>query len=100
MTISEQAPCPPPVAALPESLSERIRRRDMAAPLNMVHTFGACTILVRCACGPSEAESFSAVPERRATTRRIEAQNAAIARAMASICNDEPVCFGVQGGHG
>ena len=28
------------------------------------------------------------------------AQSAAIARAMASLCNDERGCFGVQGGHG
>ena len=47
----------------------------------------------------SEVESFLSVPERRAKTPRIEAQNAAIARAMTSICNEEPGCFGVQGGH-
>ena len=48
----------------------------------------------------SEAESFSAVPERRVETSWIQAQSAAIAQAMASICNDEPGRFGVQGGHG
>ena len=48
----------------------------------------------------SEVENKLAVPERRAKTHPIEAQNAAIARAMASICNDEWGCFGVQSGHG
>ena len=47
----------------------------------------------------SEAESFLPVPERRVKAPLIEAQSAAIARAMASICNDEQGCFGVQGGH-
>ena len=41
------------------------------------------------AAGASEAESCSSVPEQRARRRPIEAQSAAIARAMASICNDE-----------
>ena len=40
------------------------------------------------------------MPERCVKTLPIEAQNAVIARAMASICNEEWWCFGVQGGHG
>jgi len=82
----------------------------------------SCRWPVRTASG-SEAESFSNMPERRATTPPIQAepglerscgpfvpggcqgrwpqaQSTAIARAMASICNDERGCFGVQGGHG
>src|SRR3990167_10980459 len=47
----------------------------------------------------SEAESFSGVSERRATTCPIKAQSTAIARAMARICNAEWVRFGVVSGH-
>src|SRR5207249_3064617 len=47
----------------------------------------------------SEAESFSGVPEQRAKKWPIEAQSTAIARAMASICNDERTLFGVMSGH-
>jgi hypothetical protein len=47
-----------------------------------------------------EAESFFVVPESQVQTPWIEAQTTAIARAMARICNDEPGCLGVQGGHG
>jgi hypothetical protein len=47
----------------------------------------------------SEAESFSSVPEQRARRRPIEAQSAAIARAMASIGNDERASSGVMSGH-
>jgi hypothetical protein len=47
----------------------------------------------------SEGESFSSVPEQRARSRLIEAQSTAIARAMASICNDEQVASGVMSGH-
>jgi len=47
----------------------------------------------------SEAESFSSVAEQRARRRLIEAQSAAIARAMASICNDEQASYGVMSGH-
>ena len=39
------------------------------------------------------------MPEQRARRRLIEAQSAAIARAMASICNDERSPFGVMSGH-
>jgi hypothetical protein len=39
------------------------------------------------------------VPEKRVKTPRIQAKSKAIAGAMASICNDEQGCFGVQGGH-
>jgi hypothetical protein len=39
------------------------------------------------------------VPEQRARRRPIEAQSAAIARAMASICNDERASCGVMSGH-
>jgi len=39
------------------------------------------------------------VTERRAQSRPIEAQSAAIARAMASICNDERAALGVASGH-
>ena len=49
--------------------------------------------------GESEPESFLPVPERRVKTPRTETQSTAIAQAMARICNDEPGCFGVQGGH-
>ena len=71
----------------------------------------------------SEAESSSNVLERRVTTPSIQAepglkrscgpfvpggcqgrwplaQSTAVAWAMASICNDERGCFGVQGGRG
>ncbi len=48
----------------------------------------------------SEVENFSAVPERRVKKCWIQARSTAIARAMASIRNDEPGRFGVQGGHG
>lgn len=37
----------------------------------------------------SEAESCSSVAEQRAKGRPIKAQSIAMARAMASICNDE-----------
>ena len=37
--------------------------------------------------------------ERRAKGWPIEAQSAVIARAMASICNDERAAFGVMSGH-
>jgi hypothetical protein len=47
----------------------------------------------------SEAESFSGVPEQRARKWPIKAQSAAIARAMASICNDERALLGVMSGH-
>ena len=47
----------------------------------------------------SEAESFSSVPEQRARRRPIEAQSAAMARAMASIGNDERASSGVMSGH-
>ena len=47
----------------------------------------------------SEAESFSSVAEQRARRRLIEAQSAAIAGAMASICNDEQASYGVMSGH-
>jgi hypothetical protein len=47
----------------------------------------------------SEVESFSSVSEQRAKRRPIEAQSTAIARAMASICNDERASFGVMSGH-
>jgi len=47
----------------------------------------------------SEAESFSSVPEQRARRRLIEAQSAAMARAMVSICNDEQASYGVMSGH-
>src|SRR2546421_2958690 len=43
----------------------------------------------------SEAESVSSVPR----AARQKAQSAAIARAMASICNDEQGSFGVMSGH-
>ena len=49
--------------------------------------------------GCSEAESFSSVPEQRARRRPIEAQSAAIARAMARIGNDERASTGVMSGH-
>ena len=49
--------------------------------------------------GSSEPESFSGVPERRVKTHLIQAQSAAIARAMASICNNEQGCFAVMSGH-
>ena len=48
---------------------------------------------------PSEAESFSGVPEQRSKTCPIKAQSTAIARAMARICNAERVHFGVVSGH-
>jgi hypothetical protein len=47
----------------------------------------------------SEAESSSGVSEQRARRRPIEAQSAAIARAMASICNDELAPSGLMSGH-
>ena len=47
----------------------------------------------------SEPESFSDVLEQRAETHLIQAQSAAIALAMASICNNEQGCFGVMSGH-
>jgi hypothetical protein len=47
----------------------------------------------------SEAESFSSVPEQHVKRRLIQAQSTAIARAMASICNDEQGSFGVMSGH-
>ena len=36
-----------------------------------------------------EPEIFSGVPKQRVKGRPIQAQSAAIARAMANICNDE-----------
>ena len=42
----------------------------------------------------------SGVPEQPAQARPIKAQSAAIARAMASICNAERVCLGGMSGHG
>jgi hypothetical protein len=39
------------------------------------------------------------VPEQRVKAPLIEAQSAAIARAMASIGNAEQGCFGVMSGH-
>jgi len=39
------------------------------------------------------------VPEQRARKWPIEAQSTAIARAMASICNDERALSGVLSGH-
>jgi hypothetical protein len=47
----------------------------------------------------SEAESFSSVPEQRVKRHLIQAQSAAIARSMASICNDEQGSFDVMSGH-
>jgi hypothetical protein len=47
----------------------------------------------------SGAESFSSVTEQHVKRRLIQAQSAAIARAMASICNDEQGSFGVMSGH-
>jgi glycogen debranching enzyme len=47
----------------------------------------------------SAPESFSGVPEQRAKSRPIQAQSTAMARTMASICNDERVAFGVMSGH-
>jgi hypothetical protein len=47
----------------------------------------------------SEGVNEPGVPEQRARTRPIKAQSAAIARAMASICNAEWPCSGVMSGH-
>jgi hypothetical protein len=49
------------------------------------------TLKEREVVGPnlSEVEGFSSVLERRANRRPIAAQNTAMARAMASICNAE-----------
>jgi hypothetical protein len=41
----------------------------------------------------SEAESISSVSEQHVKRRLIQAQSAAIARAMASVCNDEQEAF-------
>jgi hypothetical protein len=46
-----------------------------------------------------EVESFLSVAEQRARRRLIEAQSTDIARAMASICNDEQASYGVMSGH-
>ena len=50
-------------------------------------------------CAGSEPERPSGVPEQRARKLPIEAQSTAIARAMASICNDERGLSGVMSGH-
>ena len=47
----------------------------------------------------SEPVISSGVTEQRPKRRAIQAQSAAIARAMASICNDERASFGVVSGH-
>ena len=47
----------------------------------------------------SEGVNESRVPERSVQTRPIKAQSAAMARAMASICNAERAGLGAQGGH-
>ncbi len=47
----------------------------------------------------SEPESFSGATEQRAQRRAIQAQSGSIARAMASICNDERALLGVMSGH-
>jgi xylulokinase len=47
----------------------------------------------------SEVERESGVTERDAQTPPIEAQSTAIARAMASICNEEWGCLGGTSGH-
>ena len=64
----------------------------MRTPFNNTNTFWGLRA--------SEPESFSDVAERRVQRRPIEAQSTAIARAMASICNDERVALGVTSGHG
>jgi hypothetical protein len=48
----------------------------------------------------SEVEKEFDVPEQAVKTRPIEAQNGAIPRGIASICNDERACFGGLSGHG
>jgi hypothetical protein len=50
------------------------------------------------ACRASAPACFSGVAEQRPITPLIEAQSAAIARAMASICNDEQGRYGVMSG--
>jgi hypothetical protein len=47
----------------------------------------------------SEAESFSDMDEQCARKWSIKAQSAAIARAMASICNAERALSGVMSAH-
>ncbi|OJX06438.1 MAG: allophanate hydrolase [Burkholderiales bacterium 68-20] len=51
-------------------------------------------------CQESEGVNESGVPEQAAQTCAIKAQSAAIARAMASICNAEGVRFCGMSGHG
>ena len=53
----------------------------------------------RAARRASEAECLSGMSEQCARRRPIEAQSAAIARAMASICNDERASSGLMSGH-
>src|SRR5215216_4592904 len=51
----------------------------------------------RAACrNAPEAESISSVSEQHVKRHLIVAQSAAIARAMASICNDEQGAFGLM----
>src|SRR5215216_2528901 len=59
----------------------------------------ACSAYVKVRSWP-EAESFSSVPEQHVKRRLIQAQSEVIARAMASICNDEQGPFSVMSGHG
>ena len=71
-----------------------MRQHTAAARINNAPPCGALFFQAA-----SEAESFLSVTERRIKTYPIETQGTAIARAMASICNDEWVGFEVLSGH-